>query len=64
MLQVSVFIEMQLGTTSLQLPQHTLDAPSDRRIVSAVASDKFLNDGSERNGRQLRVWDAHRTSLV
>jgi hypothetical protein len=50
-----VFIEMQLGTTNLQLPQHTLDAPSGRRIVSAVASDEFLNNGSKRRWSEFLV---------
>ena len=38
-------VEMQLGLTSLKLPQHTLDSPLDRRIVRAVASNEFLDYG-------------------
>jgi len=62
--RLGVFIEMQLDTTSFQLPQHTLNSPFDGRVVSAVASDEFQNDGSERHRCQFRVWDAHRTSLA
>jgi len=57
-------IEMQLDPTCLKLPQHILDSPLDGRIVCAVASDEFLDDGSERRWRQIRVWDTHRISLL
>jgi hypothetical protein len=43
-------MEMQLDTTSIKLPQYILDSLLDRRIVSSVASDEFLDNGPERRG--------------
>ena len=55
-------IKMQLDSADLKLPQHILDSTLDGRIVRAVASDEFLDDGMERSWRQFRVWDTHRIS--
>ena len=52
-------IEMQFDTTSIELTQYVLDSPLDRRIISAVASDEFLDNGTERGWGQFRVWDTH-----
>ena len=57
-------IEMQLDPTSLKLLQHILDASFDGRIVRAIPSDEFLDNGAERRWRQLRVWDTHPISLL
>ena len=43
-------IEMQLDSSSLKLPQHTLDALLDGRMIGAVARDEFVNNGSQRRG--------------
>ena len=40
------FIEMQLDATRVELTQHCLDAPLDRRMVRAVAGDKFVDHGA------------------
>jgi hypothetical protein len=55
---------MQFDPTSLKLSEHILDSPLDGRIVCAIASDEFLDNGPERRGRQIRVWDTHRISLL
>ena len=55
-------IEMHLDQTSIKLPQHILDSPLDARIVSAVTSDEFLDNGPKRCWRQFCVWDTHRIS--
>ena len=54
---------MQLDTASVELTQNLLDAPLDRRIIRAVARDKFFDNGPQRCGRQLRVWDAQGMTL-
>ena len=59
---LGLIIEMQLETTSLKLPQNTLDTPLDGRMIGANASDEFLNDGPKRCWRKCAVWDAHRIS--
>jgi hypothetical protein len=56
---LGLVIEMQLDSTSFKLPQHILDSLLDGRIVGAVASDEFLDNGTERGWRQFRVWDTH-----
>jgi len=56
-------VEMQLDTASVELTQNLLDAPLDRRMIRAVARDKFFDNGPQRCGRQLRVWDAQGMSL-
>jgi hypothetical protein len=43
-------IEMQLDAASIEMTQHFLDAPLDRSVVRAVASDKFLDNGPQRCG--------------
>jgi len=55
---------MQLDSTCAELLQHRLDAPLDRRMVRAIASDKLFNYGSQSCGRQLRVGDAHRIMIL
>ena len=57
-------IEMQLDSVSVKLKQHVVDAPLDRRMVGAVAGDKFLDNGPQRRGRQLRVRDTHGVSIL
>ena len=57
-------VEMQLDSASVELKQHLLDPSLDRRMVRAVAGDKFLDDGSQRCGRQLSVGDAHGVSVL
>jgi hypothetical protein len=61
---LGLVIEVQLGATRLELPQHTLDTTLDRRMVGAVASDKFQDNRSKRRRDQYRVGDAHRKSLA
>ena len=41
-----LFIEMQLGATTLKFQQHTFDATFNYGIVRAVPRDEFLDDGS------------------
>jgi hypothetical protein len=48
---LSFAVEMQLDSASVELKQHLLDPPLDRRMVRAVAGDKFLDDGSQCCGR-------------
>jgi hypothetical protein len=43
---LGLVIEMQLGATTLKFPKHTFDALLNYRMVRAVPSDQFLNDGS------------------
>jgi hypothetical protein len=43
-------IEMQLDAANLKMTQHFLDAPLDRSVVCAVASDEFLDHGPQRCG--------------
>jgi hypothetical protein len=38
-------IEMQFNAAGFQMAQHRLNALFDRRMVRAVASDEFLDDG-------------------
>jgi hypothetical protein len=45
-------IEMQLDTASVELTQHHLDTPLDRRMVRAVAGDEFRDNGPQCRGRQ------------
>ena len=44
-------VEMQLDTAGVELTHHLLDALLDRRMVRAVASDEFLDNGPQRRGR-------------
>jgi len=55
--------EMQLGAAGLELTEHQLDATFDRRMVGAVAGDKFLDDGPQCGGRQSSMGDMHGLSL-
>ena len=55
---------MQLDATGLKLPQHTPDALLDARMIRAIASNEFLNNGVERCWCELCVWDLHRISLA
>ena len=55
----SFLIEIQLDLTGFELTQHGLDTPFDRRMVRAVAGDEFLDNRSQRQGRQLPVRDTH-----
>jgi hypothetical protein len=56
--------KMKLETPYLEFTQHQLDALSDKRMVGAVAGDKFLDDGPQCRGRQLAMRDAHEISLL
>ena len=61
---MGLVIEMQLDATVLKLLQHTLDALLDARMIRAIASNEFLNNGVKRCWCELCVWDAHRFSLT
>ena len=43
---------MQFDNAGVELANDRLDAPLDRGIVRAVASDEFLDDGPQSLGRQ------------
>jgi hypothetical protein len=43
---------VQLDNAGVELTHHGLDAPLDRGIVRAVASDEFRDDRPQRRGRQ------------
>jgi hypothetical protein len=43
---------MQFDTADIELTQHQLDALFDGRMVSAVSSDKFLDNGPQCRRRQ------------
>ena len=56
---LSLIIEMHLDSTDFEVMQHRLDAPLDRGMVRAVASDEFLDNSPQRRWRQLRMGNAH-----
>ena len=55
---------MQFDAAGVELAHDGLDTPSDRRMVRAVAGDEFLDNGSQRRGRQYRVGDLHEASIL
>ena len=55
---------MQFDSAGLKLTQHDFDPPLDRRVVRAVAGDKFLDNGPKRCERQLCVGDAHEVNIL
>ena len=57
-------VEMQFDTARVELTEHVCNALLDRRMIRAVAGDEFLDDGPQRHGRQLTVWDAHGISIL
>lgn len=56
--------EMQFDTADIELTKHELDALFDGGIVSAIAGDKFLDNGPQCCGRQLQMGDAHGVILM
>jgi hypothetical protein len=54
---------MQLDNADVELPQDHFDAPFNGRMVSAVASDKFLDHRAQYGGRTLSMWNTHVASL-
>jgi hypothetical protein len=54
---------MQLDSPGAELLQHQLDAPRHDGVVGAIASDKFLDNGPQRRGRQSSMGNLHGHSL-
>ncbi len=58
------FIEIQFGPTNLKLPQDSRDSRFNRRMIRAVARDKFLDDSPQCSRGQSCMWNSHRVSLL
>jgi hypothetical protein len=56
--------KMQFDFADVKLKQHQFDALFDRRMVGAIAGDKFLNNGPECRRRQLQMGNAHRVIVL